>query len=79
MREGMSDKLPALKPRQLVKILKRLGFEYYRQKGAHRIFVKGELQVVVPMHNRDLKRGTLRNIIKGIGLSLAEFKKATRE
>jgi predicted RNA binding protein YcfA (HicA-like mRNA interferase family) len=33
-----------------------------------------EYQVVVPHHNRDLKKGTIMQIIKGTGLSLDEFK-----
>ncbi len=71
----MSDKLPALKPRDAIKILEKLGFQLYRQKGSHKIFVKDEYQVVVPFHNRELKKGTLRNIIKGTGLTVDEFKK----
>jgi len=71
----MSDKLPALKPREVIRILEKLGFRLYRQKGSHKIFVKDKYQVIVPFHNRELKKGTLRNIIKGTGLTVDEFKK----
>jgi len=37
--------------------------------------VKGKIQVIVPFHNKDLKTGTLRNIIKATGLTNEEFKK----
>ena len=71
----MTKQLPALTPKQVIKILNKIGFEFYRQKGSHQIFVKGFYQVVVPYHNKDLKMGTLRNIIKGTGLSIEEFRK----
>ena len=75
----MSEKLPALKPRNVVKILERLGFRLYRQRGSHRIFVKDKYQVVVPFHNRELKCGTLFNIIKGAGLTVEEFNRLLKE
>lgn len=67
--------IPTLSPKEIVKILHNLGFELYRQKGSHQIFVKGALQVVVPMHNKDLKKGTMFQIIKGAGLTVEEFLK----
>jgi len=70
----MSSDLPAVKPRQVIKALKKIGFEFYRQKGSHQIYVSGNKQVIVPYHNKDLKKGTLFNIIKGTGLSVDEFK-----
>ena len=70
----MSDELPVLKSKEVVRILEKIGFHFYRQKGSHKIFVKDDYQVVVPMHNKDLKKGTLFNIIKGTGLSKEEFK-----
>ncbi len=69
----MSTKLPALRPKDVIKILNKLGFAFYRQKGSHKIFVKDIFLVVVPDHTRDLKTGTLHNIIKGTGLSVEEF------
>ena len=71
----MSEKLPAITPKKLIKILVNLGFILYRQTGSHQIFVKDNQQVIVPYHNRDLKKGTLIQIIKGTGLSIGEFKK----
>jgi len=71
----MNDDIPSLKPRELIKILERMGFRLYRKKGSHRIFVREELMVIVPYHNRDLKKGTLHNIIKGMGLTPDEFKR----
>jgi predicted RNA binding protein YcfA (HicA-like mRNA interferase family) len=69
----MSKQFPAIKPKEVEKILSKIGFEFHRQKGSHRIYVKDNYLVVVPMHNKDLKKGTLLNIIKGSGLSVEEF------
>jgi predicted RNA binding protein YcfA (HicA-like mRNA interferase family) len=59
-------KLPPTKPKALVKILKRHGFVEYRQKGSHLIMVHQERnkQVVIPMHNKELKKGTLASILR---------------
>jgi predicted RNA binding protein YcfA (HicA-like mRNA interferase family) len=67
-------RLPALKPKKLISVLERQGFVFYRQKGSHRIYVKGVLMVVVPFHAKDLKRGTLAKIIEDAGLTEDEFK-----
>lgn len=68
-------KLPALKPRQVIGILEKAGFVFVRQKGSHRIYVKGNIGVTIPYHNRDLRKGTLRTIIKQSGFTLQEFLK----
>lgn len=67
------SKLPALKPREVIKALEGAGFAFVRQKGSHRIYVKGSLGVTVPFHNRDFKIGTLRHIIKQSGLEIKKF------
>ena len=69
----MSKELPAIRPRDVEKILVKIGFVFHRQKGSHKIYVKNDHLVVVPIHNKDLKKGTLLNIIKGTGLSITEF------
>lgn len=71
----MSGILPSLTPRQVSTALERLGFACYRQKGSHKIYVKDTYQVVVPYHTKDLKKGTLHQIIKGTGVSVEEFLK----
>jgi len=66
-------RLPALKPREAVQALEKAGFSFIRQKGSHRLYVKGDTAVTIPYHSRDLKKGTLRQIIKQSGLTLKEF------
>tara|TARA_B100000315_G_scaffold62214_1_gene56487 strand:- start:554 stop:769 length:216 start_codon:yes stop_codon:yes gene_type:complete len=62
--------------RQLVKALHRIGFVIDHQKGSH-IFLHNperNISVIVPNH-KELKRGTLNNIIKKVGLSIKELKR----
>ena len=70
----MPNKLPAIKSKKILKILFKLGFQVRRKKGSHVILYKGRKMVVVPVHkSRDIRRGTLANIIKCIGLTKAKF------
>lgn len=61
-------KLPALKPKEVARILERAGFVFGRQKGSHRIYIKGNKVITIPWHNQDLKKGTLHKIIKQASL-----------
>lgn len=56
--------VPVMKPKQIVALLLKAGFEFKRSKGSHHLYRKGSKLVVVPMHNRELKRGTLHSIMK---------------
>lgn len=69
------SRFPALKPKQVCKVLKRAGFEFVRQKGSHRIYIKGNIAITVAYHSKDLKKGTLSQIIKSSGLSQKDFLK----
>lgn len=68
-------RLPALKPIEVVRALKRGGFEEVRQVGSHLSLRKKHagMIVVVPMHKKDLKRGLLFGIIKDAGFTREEF------
>ncbi len=61
---------------QLVtKKLRKLGFEFYRQaKGDHEIWVNtnSNLRTTIP-HHREIKEGTLRNILKQANISVDDF------
>ena len=73
----MSERLPALKSREVIRALERAGFRISRVSGSHcRLIHATEpaRKVTVPLHgNADLKRGTLRAIIAQGGFSMAEF------
>ena len=57
-----------------VKALRKLGFYLKRQEGSHMILRRDNpfAQTVIPDH-KQLDRGTLRAIIRQIGLSIDEF------
>ena len=62
--------------RQLVKALHRSGFVIDHQRGSH-IFLHNldkNITVIVPNH-KEIKKGTLNNIIKKAGLTIDDLKK----
>lgn len=69
--------MPTLKPRKLIKILKKLGFEKVRQEGSHIFFKHPDGRTtVIPFHaGKDTGRGLLREILNDINLSQTEFLK----
>ena len=69
-------KLPALKPKDVVKTLKKFGFEVKRQTGSHvRLIHPDGRATTVAIHSRDLPKGTLRAILKQSEISLDDFLK----
>jgi predicted RNA binding protein YcfA (HicA-like mRNA interferase family) len=74
----VSDRLPAVTPRQLIRVLEQKGWLLDRVRGSHHIMVHPEERraIPVPMHNRDLKSGTLSAILRNAGISREEFRKA---
>ncbi len=69
--------MPSFKPKEVVKILKKLGFIEKRQTGSHLIMYNSELEkmIPVPIHAKDLKKGLLKGIIKQADSSEKEFLK----
>lgn len=70
-------RLPILKAKELIRILKELGFEEMRQKGSHIFFQHSDGRTtVVPVHlNEDIGRGLLRQILREIDMLPDEFSK----
>ena len=55
---------------ELFRILVRhFGFAPLRQKGSHVRLSDGAHYVTIPLHNRELKQGTLLSILKQAGLT----------
>jgi predicted RNA binding protein YcfA (HicA-like mRNA interferase family) len=71
----MFGKLPALKPKIVIRVLGRHGFSVHHVSGSHYILKKEKLRVTVPYHNKDLKPRTLASIIEQAGLTVEEFLK----
>jgi predicted RNA binding protein YcfA (HicA-like mRNA interferase family) len=74
----MQTKLPAVRPKRLLRALEHAGFFLHHVTGSHYILkhpTNPMLRVTVPFHNRDLKRGTLQSIVKQAGFTNEEFLK----
>ncbi len=67
--------LPVLTPNELVRVLEQQGYIRHRQKGSHLILIQtnSSKQITVPMHARDLRKGTLRSIIRQMNITVDEF------
>jgi predicted RNA binding protein YcfA (HicA-like mRNA interferase family) len=68
-------RLPVLKPREIARVLERLGFVEVRQRGSHKQFRHEDGRgTTVPFHgSRDISPFLLRQIIKDIRLTAEEF------
>ena len=70
-------KIPVLTSREVIKGLKKAGFEFDRQaKGSHEIWYNPATKrsTAIPNHpGVEIPKGTLKAILKQVGLSLDEF------
>lgn len=58
-------KLPQIKPRQIEKVLIQFGFNGSPAKSGHVVFKHPDgRRTVVPGHNRPVRKGTLRAILR---------------
>jgi predicted RNA binding protein YcfA (HicA-like mRNA interferase family) len=72
----VSFRLPSLTARQVLAALQRAGFYIHHQTGSHATLKHARdprLRVTVPVHARDLQRGTLMSIIRQAGMTQEEF------
>ncbi len=69
-------KLPSLTPQKIIKVLEKKGFILDRTKGSHYIYYHPETKrkVIVPLHKKDLPKGTLIEILKQVGISREELR-----
>ena len=70
------SKLPSITSQKVIKALEKRGFVLDRTKGSHYIYYNSETKrrVVVPVHKKDLPKGTLLEILKEAGLTREELK-----
>lgn len=71
------SKLPAVTPDKVIRILEKNGFVLDRVKGSQHIYYHRQTRkrAVVPMHKKDLPKGTLIEILKQAGLTKEDFTK----
>jgi predicted RNA binding protein YcfA (HicA-like mRNA interferase family) len=68
--------LPCVSGRQVVAALAKIGYELDHQRGSHMVLrhvAPPHRRVTVPEHG-EVAKGTLRAIIRQVGLTVAEFK-----
>lgn len=69
-------KLPQIRPQRVERVLKKLGFGARPGKGSHVVYQYADgRRTVVPVHNRPIRMGTLRAILKQIDVSTDQFLK----
>jgi predicted RNA binding protein YcfA (HicA-like mRNA interferase family) len=67
--------IPSLTPKEVINILKQKGFVLDRSRGSHQLWmhpVSGK-RTIVPMHNKDIPKGTLYAILKQAGIEKEEL------
>lgn len=68
-------KLPVVKPKEVIKVLKKLGFVKRRSSGSHILFSNEVgLRVTIAYHNKDIKPKTFVSILEQAELSIEKFK-----
>jgi len=61
-------------------VLRRLGFSFVSQKGSHGKFRHPSGRVVIlPMGRREIPMGTMRSILRQMGISEEEFRRILQE
>jgi len=73
----MSSRVPMLKAKDIIRVLKTLGFFEVRTKSSHIFFKHPDGRTtLVPKHGgEDIGRGLLRQILKEIKITSEEFSK----
>jgi predicted RNA binding protein YcfA (HicA-like mRNA interferase family) len=72
--------LPLISGRELVKALEKVGYVLDRQKGSHMVLRQNTSpyrRVTIPDH-KEIAKGTLRSVLKHIGLTAEELEKLLR-
>jgi predicted RNA binding protein YcfA (HicA-like mRNA interferase family) len=68
-------KMPQISGKELGRILLRLGFQFKSQRGSHMEFQRGKTETIIVPNHRIIRRGTLHDILKYLGLSLEDFRR----
>ena len=67
-------KLPVLSAKEVIKVLRKFGFQLYRQTGSHIHLWNDERKLLVTVPNHpELAKGTLISIMKQAKLKREEF------
>jgi predicted RNA binding protein YcfA (HicA-like mRNA interferase family) len=73
----MPSKYPSLKASDVVRALRKLGFQFKSQTGSHAKYMRHDgirkRTTIVPMHYKDFPKGTLQSVLVQAGISLETF------
>lgn len=69
-------KPPVVKPKELIKALKKKGFIVDHISGSHYIMYNADktLRATIAYHNKPIKRKTVMSILKSVNISVEELK-----
>ncbi|MBN2442308.1 MAG: type II toxin-antitoxin system HicA family toxin [Spirochaetales bacterium] len=74
----MSDRFPDVNANQIIKIARKLGFEFIRQCGtSHAMYMRSEdkKRTTIPIHGKkSLKRKTIKAICQDLEITIDELK-----
>lgn len=70
-------KIPVIKPKEVIKALKKKGFIVDHISGSHYVMynLNKALRATIAYHNKPIKRKTLMSILKSAEISTDELKK----
>ena len=72
--------VPLLRPREVVRVFEKCGWQVVRRKGSHIILTKtGSIATLSVPDHPQVARGTLRSLIARAGMSVEDFVKALNE
>jgi len=77
----MSNKLPRITAREVIRVLERIGFRLVRQSGSHKIYKNEKgVRITVPYHSgKILHPKLLKSILRDADLSVEEFKRILKK
>lgn len=69
-------KPPVIKPKDLIKALKKNGFVVDHISGSHYVMYNSDktLRTTIAYHNKPIKRKTVMSILKSVQISVEELK-----
>jgi predicted RNA binding protein YcfA (HicA-like mRNA interferase family) len=72
----VSRRFPVCNAREVIKVLRKRGFELVAQSGSHQKWRHANgRQVIVAMHgNKPTPIGTMKSIVEGSGLDVEDFR-----
>ncbi len=70
------SKISPVRSGEIIRVLEKLGFKKIRQSGSHAVYYHSDGRwTTVSIHKgRDIAKGTIRKILRDIGLTYEEFR-----